>query len=254
MSFLDRTLCECGCGELTNPGNRFIRWHHSRVRSDLTREKLSKSKKRGSPSQEVICNKCGIIFVKEFCRITEKNYCSRSCSSPILKKELPCHGCGKSIFCTPWQIRTRKNNFCSRKCLYENPLPVSEDQKKKISDTMKKRWAEGVKNNKNSKRYSKQEERLAPVMNSLGYKWNVEHPKHIICEDRTRIPDFYNDNTKEIIEVWGYWWHRDAVLSNGRQHESLEYVIEQYALVGWTCKVMWEDEFEEFCRKVIECF
>ena len=119
----------------------------------------------------------------------------------------------------------------------------SEFRKAK-SELMKERWAKGdfsfIRLN-----YSKQEERLAPIMKILGYNWNAENPYFITCKDRTRRPDFYNPDTKEIIEVFGYYWHRD---SPDRIHETPEYVIEQYSLVGWKCVIYWEDEFEEFCK------
>ena len=38
-----RRLCECGCGEIVKPGNKFIRNHHSRMPE--TRRKISKSNK-----------------------------------------------------------------------------------------------------------------------------------------------------------------------------------------------------------------
>lgn len=116
--------------------------------------------------------------------------------------------------------------------------------KEEKSQQMKERWAKGdfsfIRLN-----YSQQEERLAPVLKNLGYNWNTETPYFITCKDRTRRPDFYNEKTKEIIEVFGYYWHRDFP---GKIHETPEHVIEQYAKVGWKCIVYWEDEFEEFCR------
>lgn len=46
-----------------------------------------------------------------------------------------------------------------------------------------------------------------------------------------RFPDFVNEETHELIEVFGDYWHR------GQDPASL---IAEYAIAGWKCVVVWE--------------
>ena len=90
--------------------------------------------------------------------------------------------------------------------------------------------------------------KLEPILKKRGFKATYNHPFFIHCKDRTRLPDFVNVRTHEVIEFFGTYWHRDRVLPDGKKHETEEYVIEQYALVGWDCKIIWEYQFDEYIK------
>lgn len=66
-------------------------------------------------------------------------------------------------------------------------------------------------------------------------------------KDRVRVPDFYNLETREIIEIFGTYWHRDRVLPDNKKHETPEEYIDWYKELGYNCTIVWaEEEFEEF--------
>jgi len=60
---------------------------------------------------------------------------------------------------------------------------------------------------------------------------------------RVRIPDYVKSDTKEIIEVWGNYWH---------QGEDPQEMINWYASYRLACKVVWENEVEDFRRSLCE--
>jgi hypothetical protein len=53
----------------------------------------------------------------------------------------------------------------------------------------------------------------------------------------TRFPDFINEDTHEIIEIFGTYWHRN---------QNPLSLITEYKNVGWSCRVLWESEIGTF--------
>lgn len=91
--------------------------------------------------------------------------------------------------------------------------------------------AEGRRRNRHygtRKRTSKHELALVPYMAALGFEHDTG--KRI----GHRIPDFVNEDTKEIWEYFGSYWHPDP-------HEETK-AKEFYALRGWECQVLWEKD------------
>lgn len=131
--------------------------------------------------------------------------------------------------------------------------PHTEETKRKISEQKKREWADG-KYEKAFKNYSSYEERLAPVVEKLGFKASYKERKYIKKDNkRGKAPDFYNEETKEIIEIFGEYWHKRQVLPNGKKHKTPEEVIAWYAEAGWNCRVIWaESEFEDFYKEMVE--
>lgn len=78
------------------------------------------------------------------------------------------------------------------------------------------------------KRTSKHELALVPYMRELGYLHDTG--KRI----GHKIPDFVNEPSKTIYEYFGSYWHPD------RDEEFR--VKDFYAVRGWTCHVLWEDD------------
>jgi hypothetical protein len=81
-------FCECGCGELVKKGNRFIKQHHSRVVSKLTREKLRRAtgieeRKINYEENPLRCKNCGITipYEKVIANARSLKFCSQSCSA-----------------------------------------------------------------------------------------------------------------------------------------------------------------------------
>ena len=130
--------------------------------------------------------------------------------------------------------------------------PQSKETRKKISAIKKKEWSDGV-FDKSAVNYSSYEIKLEPIVSKLGYKSTIKKRIYIKGANKTRVPDFYNFETKEIIEIFGEYWHRDRILPKGKKHETPGEVIAWYAALGWDCTVVWaKEEFDEFYKKMEE--
>ena len=131
--------------------------------------------------------------------------------------------------------------------------PHTTETRKKLSAIKKQEWANG-KYDKAFKNYSSYEERLAPIVEKLGFKASFKERLYIKKDNkRGKAPDFYNEKTKEIIEIFGEYWHKRQVLPNGKKHKTPEEVIAWYAEAGWKCRVIWaESEFEDFYKEMVE--
>ena len=130
--------------------------------------------------------------------------------------------------------------------------PITEETKRKIGDANRKNWANGVYDSFQTD-YSSYELRLAPVVIDLGFKSTIEKKFYIKSKDRVRIPDFVNMETKQVIEIFGTYWHRDRKLPDGQRHETPEEYIAWYHNLGWHCVVVWaEEEFDEYYKKKVE--
>lgn len=225
-------------------------------------------------SVKVKCTYCRKIFLKpkSHLRKDSKNFCSTVCKgmSSRNRQKIECQNCGKVIERVNSRVQyTKGKNFCSKSCktfkAYENgELIKTPEQIKKQSNSLKERFKDPTFKQLNSEKVkkawqngaytgvhlqnSKMEIQLKPFLEKLGFKSAIDNTKRVICKDRTRIPDFYNEETNEIIEIFGIWWHRD---NPNIDHESEEYVIERYAEIGWECKVIWEDEFKEYLLSLV---
>ena len=119
--------------------------------------------------------------------------------------------------------------------LWANKTPEEIAQhKKNWSEAKKREWAaakaEGRRRNRHygtRKRTSKHELALVPYMAALGYSHDTG--KRI----GRKVPDFVNEDTKEVYEYFGTYWHE--------RHEE-EQIKWYYAWRGWGCTVLWEDD------------
>lgn len=109
------------------------------------------------------------------------------------------------------------------------------------SEQKKKEWAqakaEGRRRNRHygtRKRTSKHELALVPYMAALGFIHDTG--KRI----GHRIPDFVKDDTHEIYEYFGTYWHDSMDDQKAKEF---------YALRGWTCHVLWESDLFDFLTK-----
>lgn len=99
---------------------------------------------------------------------------------------------------------------------------------------------------------SKIEKSLIPYLEPLGYTHGKRQFFPITNNGRRKYPDFFNEDTKEIVEVFGTYWHRDMPLPEGKKHQTPEEVITWYAEVGWSCNVIWENEVSDFIESLKE--
>ncbi len=219
-------LCECGCGiELTQKYShylpRFIKGHYGRVK---TPEHISK--------------------------VAEKNIERKGWHhSEESRKKMSETRKGRVMY-IPSEATKRKISETLKskgQSSWNKGIPVEEDRKKRISETVKRLHKEGVYDNYYRNTSSKIELSLISYLEPLGYiSTSVEKFFVRAKGGRTRIPDYVNHEDKKIIEVFGTYWHRDRILYEGQRHETEEEVIQWYQEQGWDCRVIWEDEVEEF--------
>lgn len=82
------------------------------------------------------------------------------------------------------------------------------------------------------------ERRIMDVLGSMygqhnPYTFTGDRRFWIQTASRQRNPDFTAVSERQIIEVFGRYWHRDD--------DPLS-VVKEYERVGWSCLVLWEDE------------
>ena len=112
------------------------------------------------------------------------------------------------------------------------------EEKRQVTKTL---WAKGVYGN--STRHSKEEYQLKSILEELGFKSTIDTTKFITYNGRTREPDFYNLQTREIIEVFGSYHHRDQ---KGKVHETPEEIIDWYSKVNYSCRIIWDYEIKDW--------
>ncbi len=59
---------------------------------------------------------------------------------------------------------------------------------------------------------------------------------------KTRFPDFVNEETKEVIEVFGDYWHDPERSPRAERCDTPAERVAEYDAVGWKCRVVWEHE------------
>ena len=113
------------------------------------------------------------------------------------------------------------------------------EESRRRSESKRQEWAkakaEGRRRNKHygsRKRTSKHELALVPYMKALGYQHDTG--KRI----GHKIPDFVDEERKRVYEYFGTYWHPD------RTEE--QRIIEYYALRGYSCAVLWENDLFVF--------
>ena len=118
-------------------------------------------------------------------------------------------------------------------------LKRTEEQKQNCKKAAVKRHASGVYEGVH-KRHAKQEYRFLPVAQKLGYMSGIEEEFRITHNNKSKYPDFYNKETREIIELWGDYWHRN--------HNPQD-LISWYKEAGWSCIVVWERNLDNFIKR-----
>ncbi len=130
-------------------------------------------------------------------------------------------------------------------------LAPSLNARKKISKTVTKLHKEGKYKGTYGQNHSKGERSLKPYLEPLGYIHSEDKNLRISNGYRTRYPDYYNPETKQIVEYFGTYWHRDRILPVGQKHKTPQEVIDWYFKQGWNCTVVWEDEISDFINSLM---
>lgn len=119
-----------------------------------------------------------------------------------------------------------------------------DEYSKKLSDSKKKQWAEGVYDNMNPaprRRVSQMETALIPILEALGYQHNdSENPGYFFIpfgRGSGLVPDFVDREGRRVFEFFGGFWHHPD--------DEPDYV-RLYKEAGWECQVLWEADLKKF--------
>jgi hypothetical protein len=157
----------------------------------------------------------------------------------------------------------------SRKLFMEHAqhLGNTDEARKKKSETHKrlrkenpdKYWGGGYLGHKpysfeatGKRRSSKVERSLKPYLEPLGFLHSEDRPVRVVLNGKVKYPDFYNSETRQIVEVLGTYWHRDRILPEGKKHQTPEELISWYKESDWDCIVIWENELDAFKNSLKE--
>jgi len=97
---------------------------------------------------------------------------------------------------------------------------------------------------------SKIERSLKPYLEPIGFIHTENSPISIVKNGKRKWPDFYNPETRQVVEVLGTYWHRDRILPEGKTHQTPTELISWYKESDWDCVVVWENEIDEFKKSL----
>ena len=67
-----------------------------------------------------------------------------------------------------------------------------------------------------------------------------------------RCPDFLNcDGKKQVIEIFGRYWHDTSLNPNVRLSRTYDKTIEHYKKYGFGCLILWEDDLKKLSEQEI---
>lgn len=177
-----------------------------------------------------------VLEKKELSRLERKKFCCRKCLYEYMKNNAPdkkprkiikCKFCHKEIDV----IVTKKRIYCSDDCFrkgHKGSFKLTEEHKKKISETRRRDWAEG-KVYSNTPNYfckwyefKKSNGEIIKTQGTWEYKYaewldknNINFLCHVGClyykdklgKDRVYLPDFYLLDSNEYIDIKNSYIH-----------------------------------------------
>ena len=198
-----KQTCECGCGELTSfisigkGFSRFIQSHHNRVPGNNNFHKNPETHKKAIETQK-----------KNWKEGKYKGWWEEKTPEVISKIE----GIKNKL----------RNNKERSKIISEKlkGLPKTEESKRKLSETQKKRYRENPELKINQSKYrlewmrnnskvktSKLENGFIEILEKIGYVKDIDYIHNHLINDIKTFFDFYIPNKKIIIEVDGDFYH-----------------------------------------------
>ena len=92
----------------------------------------------------------------------------------------------------------------------------------------------------NNRTYSELELLIAPILESIGYRHTGDGGFFVRGEDATRCPDFKRRGKKQVLELFGDYWHLD---------DDPEETVAWYKEAGFACEVVWESDLPSFLHQ-----
>lgn len=125
----------------------------------------------------------------------------------------------------------------------------SEDTLEKKAKAMQKKWSDPVFRENTVKsvmravhvRPTNPERKLIEIIQKNGFPFKYVGDGKVVIGGR--CPDFINCNGgKQVIEVFGSYWHSPLLRRNIRASQCYEATIEAYAEYGFKTLILWENE------------
>lgn len=229
--------------------------------------KRKQSEANSKEKVKLICKQCGKKFEVIPC-LKDQKYCSLQCyriAQRVEKIKLICEYCDKEFEVIP---ALKNQKYCSEKCQHVSRVgeslseevkkkisvtlrgrkngPRSEGEKRKISETITKLWADldyqkvqanarALKPNRIEQYY---DELTPECVNYVG-----DFKFHIKTKKGNRFPDFVIEGQNKVIELFGDYYH---------EGEDPKDIIKEYKEVNWKCIVFWEHEVLNEPEKVLD--
>ncbi len=162
------------------------------------------------------------------------------------------------------EAKERSRKLFMKHCMDKGRAPEvdrkrSETMKRLRKENPNKYWGGGYLGHKpysfettGKRRSSKVERSLKPYLEPLGFIHSEDSPARVVLNGKVKFPDFYNPETRQIVEVLGTYWHRDRILPKGKQHQTPKELISWYKESDWNCIVVWENELDAFKNSLKE--
>jgi G:T-mismatch repair DNA endonuclease (very short patch repair protein) len=262
--------CECGCGQITKPGNRFVHGHNARIEHPMIGKKHSeesrqKMQKSHSPLQ---VGEGHPMYGKHHSEEVRKKMSESHKGVPLSEEHRKIKGeASKKVWATI--SAEKKKEWVNNISKGEKGKIVSIETRNKISEVHKgKRLSPATEFKKGMKHSKEHLEYMSQLMQEM---W--KDPNHVkkmakalhvtpnkpetvvmnILNDlypnewkftgdftfmiNGKCPDFVNVNgQKKIIEVWGDYWHK------GENPEDRANIFKPF---GYRTLIIWEHELSD---------
>ena len=219
------------------------------------------------PREPKPCLTCGEEFIWK--QKSTQKFCSNTCSQASKKtgKEVDCAVCGKSVYRSSWEIKSRKNSYCSPKCQNEDHSKRLLKNDYKLLDcdfcgetfqttyhrrkfcsvpcasrsTLKK-----INSKPPAKTATKPEKEMAKLLNEVGIIFKTQY--RLDYEFGWKYYDFYLPDFCILLEVDGTYWHGKGLsikeLDNRQAHTRQNDDLKDYlaAEKGFDLIRIWSDE------------
>lgn len=107
----------------------------------------------------------------------------------------------------------------------------------KMRQVTKRAYAEG---RRSTATFSELELLIAPILETVGYRHTGDGGFFVTGSDVTRCPDFKRRGKKQVLELFGDYWHLG---------DDPEVTVAWYKEAGYDCVVVWESDLPAFLRQ-----
>ena len=196
--------------------------------------------------EKLTCPSCGIEF--EAKPSSHRIYCSLGCQpkerdiSEETRQRMSRESKGKVFRTRPYSHSENTKRLIgeANKLSHPKGVPLPEEIKRKISETMKRKFASGEIKPNIPPKPNKKEQQLQSILDKFfPNEWLYVGNGEIRIENY--YPDFININSKKlIIELFGEHWHTNPDRDQKR--------INTFSRYGYKTLIIWDKELKELPR------